>query len=76
MIEIKCEVCGTMNRASRDGTCRIPNAICADSFMDYMNCIECGCQILLHRRYLDKDDYSPYPFPVMDECVGVQEVSE
>ena len=53
-----CEVCGALYEAKRSGTCVKSEVLIADTLWDYMNCPRCGCQILLGRRYRDKDD--PY----------------
>lgn len=55
---IECEVCGADVPTISTGVCVKPEVIIADTLWDYTNCPECGCQILLKRRYRDIND--PY----------------
>ena len=53
-----CEICGSLYQKKSEGVCVKPEFLCADTLWDYMNCPRCGCQIILRRRYRDKND--PY----------------
>lgn len=46
-----CEVCGADVPTISMGVCIVPQLIGAETLWDYTNCPECGCQILLKRRY-------------------------
>lgn len=55
---VVCSVCGAVSIKYRKGTCVNKPLIGAPVMWDYKNCSNCGCQILLNRRYIDIDDLS------------------
>ena len=52
-VRITCNVCGATPRIHKTGVCVEHPLIGFDTFWDYMNCPECGCQILLNKRLKD-----------------------
>lgn len=55
---VVCSVCGAVSIKYRKGTCVNKPLIGSPVMWDYMDCSNCGCQILLNRRYIDIDDLS------------------
>lgn len=65
---IACSVCGTISTMHRTGTCESPQLIGPTVYWDYMNCPNCGCQILLNKRLVDIIDLS-LPTDNSNHCV-------
>ena len=55
---VVCSVCGAFSIKYRKRTCVNKPLIGPPVMWDYMDCHNCGCQILLNRRYIDIDDLS------------------
>ena len=67
MKTIECDVCGKDVLAISTGVCVRPEVLIGDTLWDYANCPNCGCQILLKRRYRDVNDCI---FPMSAEPLG------
>ena len=55
---VVCSVCGAVSIKYRKRTCVNKPLIGPPVVWDYMDCSNCGCQILLNRRYIASDDLS------------------